>query len=119
MKKEHVYATTAFLLLAVTFWLAVTRDFYGEPTHSAASACAMAEKFVKENGLKAPATADFGPCAENDSDTVSHVGEGEYIVSSYVDAQNSFGAQIRTRYVARLKYEGDRAWRLLDLQMDP
>jgi hypothetical protein len=40
-------------------------------------------------------------------------------VSSYVDSQNSFGALIRTQYVAKMKYLSGQKWRLVDLASEP
>ena len=47
------------------------------------------------HATKAPATADFASYSDS---AVVNKGDGTYIVVSYVDAQNSFGAKIRTRY---------------------
>ena len=48
--------------------------------------------------LKAPSTADFPDCAWTAASHVSYKGDGSYEFSSWVDAQNGFGAQIRTYY---------------------
>jgi hypothetical protein len=50
-----------------------------------------------EATLKAPATADFQSCVWHQSQ-VTYAGNGHYTFSSWVDAANSFGAQIRTYY---------------------
>lgn len=63
--------------------------------------------------LKAPASADF-PNA--DSAFVSLLRAGEYRVSAYVDAQNSFGSKVRTNYVCDLAYE-DKRWILKNLTL--
>lgn len=47
--------------------------------------------------LAAPATADFSSCTWHYSQ-VKYDGDGRYEFSSWVDAQNSFGAMIRTYY---------------------
>lgn len=78
----------------------------------------MSQDFVKRR-LKTPATADFPSIVwEGESVNVDVVGPQEYVVRSYVDAQNSFGAQMRTHYVARLRQESKNNWRLLSLEMD-
>jgi len=48
--------------------------------------------------LKSPATADFPNLPEI---TFKKVGDCSYTVSGYVDAQNSFGATVRSAFDAR------------------
>lgn len=65
--------------------------------------------------LKAPASADFQSNPE-----VKYVGDSAFIVKGYVDAQNSFGANIRSYYTAKVKYQyGDdkQKWKLLSLDI--
>ena len=72
------------------------------------TACTFTQKIVRSH-LKAPATAEFPSCygsnineyyirANQDRDT--------FIVQGYVDAQNSFGAMMRTRYEATMSRTG-------------
>lgn len=61
-------------------------------------------KMEIEKYLKAPKTADF------DSSGLSKtkpLGDNKYIVSSYVDSQNSFGAMLRTNFVCEIEYFPD------------
>jgi hypothetical protein len=51
--------------------------------------------------LVAPGSATF-PWA-----TARAVGNRTYVVSSYVDATNGFGGEIRTYYTCRARYTGD------------
>lgn len=78
-------------------------------------ACWMAQKFVKDQ-LKAPSTAKFAPCREPDS---VMTGNGRvWKVDSWVDAQNGFGAQLRTDFTAKVVYDPDtEKWRLTSLDM--
>lgn len=66
----------------------------------------MCQKFILEQ-LKAPATADFQSARESAVNRTADSAQGEmFTVETYVDAQNSFGANIRTRFrceVARNK----------------
>ncbi len=48
-------------------------------------------------------------------ESVQYLGDCTHLVNSYVDAQNGFGAQIRTYYRAKVKYAEDGTWQLLDL----
>lgn len=95
------------------------------PTVSASNACAMAKRFVTER-LKAPATAEFPSCREAVITPQANGAAGQqYTVSSYVDSQNSFGAKLRTHYVAVVRFDGqnpstqDYAFSLIGLTTDP
>lgn len=59
-------------------------------------------KEIVKKSLKAPSTAKF-PWT---SDVTTNSGNLVFMVNSYVDAENSFGAKIRTSYHCRLKYNG-------------
>jgi len=63
----------------------------------------QAEDFVLKN-LKAPSTADFSSRSNNQ---FTYLGECKYDVQGYVDAQNSFGAKIRSNYHVILQYQKD------------
>lgn len=77
----------------------------------------MAETFVKKS-LKSPSTAVFPKDVLFKKDNVTRLGGQKYRISYYVDSQNSFGAMIRTNFVAEVeKYEEDM-WRLLSLEFD-
>lgn len=60
----------------------------------------VAEKFVKNN-LKAPSTAEFSPLSET---TINIFKDNSVWVDGYVDAQNSFGAMIRSKYSVKMIY---------------
>jgi len=80
------------------------------------AAFVMSQEFVKKR-LKAPATAEF-PYTSSEGVSVIYLGDCKHKILAYVDAQNSFGAKIRTRYSAEVQNEkGTDTWRLLDLQM--
>lgn len=59
----------------------------------------IAQKFVRQS-LKAPATAEFPSSATQ----AVQMDECRMIVSSHVDAQNGFGAQIRSSWAVDLEY---------------
>jgi hypothetical protein len=75
-------------------------------------------KAIVLDSMKAPATAVF---PERDV-ALSHVEKGAdyYTVESYVDAENSFGANIRTdfRFWMRRTGEGPDDWQVLESKMD-
>jgi hypothetical protein len=71
----------------------------------------MSQEFVKRS-LKAPSTAEF-PWITDDQVAVSAKPDCGFHVIAWVDAQNGFGAQIRSRYVVDLKYlDGSGEWQL-------
>jgi hypothetical protein len=70
-------------------------------------AVVMCEDFVRDS-LRAPSTADFASASDA---TVDQLQPGTYSVTSHVDAQNGFGAMIRTRYACTVRYDGE-AWYL-------
>lgn len=77
----------------------------------------MSQTFVKRH-LKAPASANFCELPEPPAsyDAVTH----HYTVRCWVDAQNSFGAMLRTQYTAVL-HQADPAgnhWQLVDLKIE-
>jgi hypothetical protein len=72
----------------------------------------VCEQFVSER-LKAPSTADFEYV---DPDDVARSGSRFTIVSA-VDAENGFGAMIRTDYICEVRHVSGDRWRLVDLSM--
>jgi len=62
-------------------------------TDSEAWSCAKA---IVEDNLKSPSTAKF--CSFTEA-SVRHIGNGEYMVVGWVDAQNGFGATVREDFV--------------------
>lgn len=72
----------------------------------------MCERFVK-GSLKAPSTADFQP---NYQMKVVPISDNEFVVGGYVDAENSFGAKIRSKFACHVLAIGD-SWQLMDLKI--
>lgn len=70
----------------------------------------MAERHLKNNYLKAPSTAKFKHIPEDSiSNAVQKIGPNRYRVTSYVDAQNSYGAMIRTNFTIEI-YKKRGSW---------
>lgn len=84
-----------------------------------AKASIICKDFVRDQ-LKAPATAEFPTL---DFSFVRH-GGNHWTIKSYVDAQNGFGAKVRSGYICDMQYDGvgdvySRAsWKLLELRLD-
>lgn len=70
----------------------------------------VAQDFVTTQ-LKAPGTAKF-PLSTDPAVTITRRDNGAWLISGYVDAQNSFGALIRTRYICSVKEGSGGKWRL-------
>lgn len=72
------------------------------------SAYTMAEMFVERN-LKAPTTAKF-PWPRDEF--TKEVATNKWVVRAYVDAQNGFGAMIRSYFEVKMTYLGNEKWQL-------
>ena len=79
------------------------------------TAFGISKKFM-ERQLKAPASAKW-PSFSDDRVDVGFAQKSQlWIVKSYVDSQNSYGALIRTLYVISLEYIPGEGWKMADLQ---
>lgn len=67
-----------------------------------------------KNRLRSPSTADFPSLY---SDKVTALSDSVYVVRAYVDAQNGFGATVRTNFVCMTATDGD-SWRLREIAME-
>lgn len=70
------------------------------------AAFAAAQHLVEQR-LRAPSTADFASMTNSD---VSQLACGRWRVRSYVDAQNAFGAKLRTDFVAEVRRRENGNW---------
>lgn len=75
----------------------------------------MCEDEVKSK-LKAPGTAKFQSLWEGRYDNVVNAGQ-RYFFKSYVDAQNSFGATIRTRFECSVTQVEKGKWSINKLEL--
>lgn len=75
-------------------------------------------EFVKDR-LKSPGSASFRNYFEDDGEVdVAGSGLGPYTVTSTVDSENSFGAELRIPFVCTVSNpDGDDRWVLDDLQL--
>jgi ankyrin repeat protein len=106
---------------AISFGHYETAEVLGEREIQPGMAWVMAKSFVKE-GLRSPSTASFGRVFSGDyqtaEDCVKYLGDGQYRATGWVDAENAFGAKVRTDFICDLAYVGDDKWRCTDLQMN-
>lgn len=91
-------AGVVVLIIIGIIWTAI----FGKPEHKDLEAWDACRQFVSRQ-LKAPATADF---SSPDDSTIVDAGT-VWTVSGYVDSQNSFGAQIRSRFRCVMTNVGD------------
>lgn len=85
------------------------------------AAYTFAKRIVQER-LEVPSTAKFPEMSQTQ---IRKVDSATFIINSYVDSQNVFGAMVRTHYKAKVMcsgynvmFAGNRSWKLLDLQME-
>ena len=76
----------------------------------------VCKDFVKDK-LKSPSSADFPWVAA--SNVVTSLGNNRFRARSYVDAQNSFGAMLRSQYDCTVEYvPATKSWRLQNLEIE-
>lgn len=105
---RNMVGWTITVIIAATFFYWLFKDS-GAPTpptppsvsEKKIEAITYCKELVKSR-LKAPSTADFPWSIEAEAAP----GEQIFTVNSYVDAQNAFGAMLRSYYTCRLKYTG-------------
>ncbi len=83
---------------------------------STLDAYVMTQQFVEER-LKAPGSAEWPGVSYRDA--VTHLGDQRYRTSTYVDSQNSFGAMLRTHFVAEVEQTSEDKWRLVSFEVQP
>lgn len=111
----------AFGLLVTVSWL--TGVFGGSSAATAPKvrtpdqfdAQVMCQQFVTDR-LKAPASAVY---ASGRAVQRERLDGDRYRIRSYVDAQNSFGAQVRTSFDCTVRYTHDEQWSLEQLTTSP
>jgi hypothetical protein len=91
----------AFFLFLIYLWTPQGRGSKERAEGAPDEAASMCQGFVKDR-LMTPSTAKFPSVYSADTKT-DKLSLGHYRVRSYVDAQNSFGAQIRTPYVCEVR----------------
>ena len=72
-------------------------------------------QFMVENNLKSPATAKFERGAS--TNLIKHAGDDLYIMNSYVDSENGFGATLRTNFRCKAQRLGEDQWKTIELKI--
>lgn len=117
LKQKRKVNPILLILLVCAFGAMVVIDFLPENT-TTADPCDIsylkANRFVKES-LKSPSTAEFPSRSEH---SVINLGNNTCEVSSYVDSQNGFGAEVRSNWTATVQSDGGSNWTLSTLVID-
>jgi hypothetical protein len=106
-----------FAALAAIIFILVLTDKNSESSNQNSDnqnleAYVYSQQIVEEQ-LKSPASADFPTF----SDALVNKAGDIYTINSYVDSQNSFGANLRSQYTCQLRYE-NRLFFLIDLKIN-
>lgn len=73
-----------------------------------------AMQHIVEQKLTSPSTASF-PWGM--SDHVKYIGDNQYMISSWVDSQNGFGATVRTNFSGVVEQTGEESWDVRELYL--
>ena len=103
-KKSSGCGCLIFLAIVIAFFMWGAANHRESEQDPALDALVYSQFYVKQQ-LKAPSTAKFAGINES---SVQKVNDNTYIVHSFVDAQNSFGAMIRTKYTATMERVDDK-----------
>lgn len=100
----------AVTLFVVFFTFFSCRNYKPSPESIAegdrAEAWYYAQQFAKKE-LISPKSADF-PSYHTDGVKVEIIGDDKFSIRGYVDAQNAFGATVRSRFEAQISHEGKK-----------
>ena len=103
-------ASFAFTVIAFLFGL-IFFESWKTTTPVSADIVEIAEKFIL-SGLKAPATAKFSGA------TYEQRGSNVFLVSGYVDSQNSFGAMLRGSWLCLVSNSPPNHWTCIVATVD-
>lgn len=77
----------------------------------------ISKRFVQKR-LRSPSTAEF-PSFRADGIVTKWIGDCDFHVTSFVDAQNGFGAKVRSTYDVTVTYlPGTKEWRLKEISIE-
>lgn len=110
-----VFAAVAALSVAWCFGAFDSPESYSPPEPDASGAYAVCQDAV-EGRLRSPRSARF-PWSY--TDRVMDLGDGRFRVRAYVDAENAFGAEVRTDFDCTVAWEGNDTWSVEALELTP
>lgn len=112
MKRNLLIAACFLIAIALGAWYAF-RSSTNAPSPESEQAYAAVKDAVLQD-LKAPGTADF-----QSNPILIPVKPDTWEVESWVDAQNSFGAKIRTRIACTVQRSPAGTWEVEGLRLTP
>jgi hypothetical protein len=113
IEETHEYETSSEINQKTNTESAV--EYEREPSADDESfAWVIAVRAVKER-FKAPSTAKF-PWSSH-GQYIKEIGDRTFVVKSYVDAENSFGAKIRSNFTVKVKRMYGDTYSILDVQI--
>ena len=114
---KKLVAAALFGLLAVGFFAVNQKksDSVSSVKDRRGVAFEACKEFVRK-GLKSPSSAKFRNFYEEDGEVTVAVSGNEYTVVSTVDADNSYGSNVRNVFTCTVRSEG-ADWRLINLDM--
>ena len=115
-KASLLFASMALLFIGCAYDGRTQEPRTPTPQHDWAGAWTVCEKFVKGK-LKTPSTAKFPSIWSGHSQYVTYLGDKQYRVESYVDAQNIFGAMLRTNFNCKVEHVEGNTWKLVRMDM--
>lgn len=92
-----------------------TPSYTSEPSNDEKAFAWTAATMEVKKKLKSPSTAKF-PFSYN-NEHIKKSGSGKFQVISYVDAENSFGATIRTNFVVEIEKTGNESYKIIAVTM--
>jgi len=105
-------ATTEIYTLSLHDALPISIEKGRETTLDLSGAWYGCQGYVK-NAVKSPSTASFPWFSEK---AVRYLGDNVFEVQSYLDAQNEYGATVRTDFMCKVKRSGAINYALEDIK---
>jgi hypothetical protein len=118
-KNFRLGCTVIIVIIIISFIVAITGDDNKfDPEDYSTKAKIISEEVVKAS-LKSPSSAKF----PDECVTEKYFGDSIFLVHGCVDAQNTFGAMIRTNYRCKLQYLKDdwadiNNWKIMDFNIE-
>lgn len=103
MTQEDKVKTVAMIIAAVlllVWWIWPSSDDPEQRVYTKYDALVNSHQFV-ENRLKSPGSAEWPSGSDR---FVTQVNDTTFLVDSYVDSQNGFGALVRTNYTCQMVF---------------
>lgn len=115
-KGRIIYIAVIIFILIVSCLIGGGSSEDNWETEDAGRYAYNATKDYVVNSLKSPSTAKFPGYSDAGLKVLRKINTQQYVITGYVDAQNSFGATVRTRFTATVEQTAYRKWKLLSLK---